>query len=67
MQRAARRKVKEIRDRLRELYSNQPDLFTEEQTRKAFGFQEDNKTYICQSAKELTALFGSITGGDANG
>jgi hypothetical protein len=67
MQRAVRRKVKEIRDRLRELYSNQPSLFTEEQAYKAFGFQEDNKTYVCQSAKELTALFGLITGGDANG
>lgn len=63
-QRAARLKVKLVRDQLRDLYAKQPELFNEAQATYAFGFKEDNKTYICQSAKELTSLLNQLSGGD---
>ena len=62
MQRASKQKVKVIRDLLRQLYKESPNLFTEEVVNKAFGFKEDNKTYLCQSAKELTKLFIQLKG-----
>jgi hypothetical protein len=63
MERAARSKVKLIRDQLRLLYKEHPELFGEAQVTKAFGFKKDNKTYICQSAKELTSLLINVNGG----
>ena len=66
IQRAVKQKVKNIRDQLRAIYSEQPWLFNDEQKVKAFGFKEDNKTYNCQSAKELKVLLEQICGGNAN-
>lgn len=63
MQRASKQKVKVVRDLLRQLYIESPNLFTEEVVSKAFGFKEDNKTYLCQSAKELTKLLDQVKGG----
>lgn len=63
MERAARRKVKLVRDQLRDLYARRPELFSEAQITNAFGFKEDNKTYICQSAKKLTSLLDQLNGG----
>lgn len=63
MERAARHKVKLVRDQLRDLYAKQPELFSEAQVINAFGFKEDKKTYICQSAKKLTSLLDQLTGG----
>lgn len=63
MERAARHKVKLVRDKLRDLYARHPELFSEAQITIAFGFKEDNKTYICQSAKKLTSLLNQLTGG----
>ena len=64
MQRAARHKVKLVRDQLRDLYAKDPELFSKTQITYAFGFKEDNKTYICQSAKELTSLLNQLSRGD---
>lgn len=66
MQRAAKQKVKNIRDQLRSIYADYPELFTQEQIERAFGFKEDNKTYLCQSAKELNLLLTQINGGTVN-
>ena len=63
MDRAARHKVKLDRDQLRDLYAKQPELFSEARVINAFGFKEDKKTYICQSAKKLTSLLDQLTGG----
>lgn len=65
-QRASKHKVKLIRDQLRDIYAKHPELFSEAQITSAFDFKEDNKTYICQSAKELTALLTQINGGVAS-
>ena len=54
-------KVKEIRKRLRDLYNQNPTLFSIEDYEIAFKFKEDKKSYICVSIKKLQSILDRIT------
>lgn len=54
-------KVKEIRQCLRDLYNQNPILFSVEDYELAFKFKADKKSYICSSTKKLQAILDRIT------
>ena len=45
--------IKQIRNSLKDLYKQNPEVFTEEQRHLIFDFKTDRKTYVCTSKKQL--------------
>lgn len=48
--------VKQLRNSLKDLYKQKPEIFTEEQRHLIFDFKADRKTYVCTSKKQLQGI-----------
>ena len=48
--------VKQIRNNLKDLYKQKPEIFTEAQRHLIFDFKADRKTYVCTSKKQLHSI-----------